>query len=207
MEKVIINDIPYTLSEIENLAWRKLINGAVKSRVPFHTPTFCSVREGMPNMRTVVLRKTYAQEKQLLIHSDKRCGKINEIQANPNVGFLFYDASARIQIRLWGTAEIISDGAFADERWQISTLSSRKCYLTTSSPGSASEKPHPGVPFEFLDCDPTELESRAGRTNFAVVRTTVLRMDWLYLKNDGNSRAIFEYDKNQVITNQYWSIP
>ena len=207
MDKIIINDLPYTLSEIEKLAWQKLTTAGVKSRIPFHTPTFCSVREGMPNMRTVVLRKTYAEAKQLLFHSDKRCGKIGEIEANPNVGFLFYDASARIQIRLWGTAEIISEGELVDERWQISTLSSRKCYLTTLSPGSEAEKPHPGVPFEYLERDPTELESRVGRANFAVVRTTISRMDWLYLKHDGNSRAIFEYDENQVITNQYWSIP
>ena len=42
----------------------------------------------------------------IIFHTNNLTGKINEIRDNPNVGALFYDKKAKIQIRCNGVAVI-----------------------------------------------------------------------------------------------------
>lgn len=36
-DTVIVNNISYSLDELEKDCWHRLVNGAIKSRDPFHT--------------------------------------------------------------------------------------------------------------------------------------------------------------------------
>ncbi len=42
-DKIVINNISYSLSDLEKDIWNRLVNGAVKSRDPFHTPSVATL--------------------------------------------------------------------------------------------------------------------------------------------------------------------
>lgn len=43
---VFVNYTGYSLDEIEKDCWLRLVNGAIKSRDPFHTPCVATVKMG-----------------------------------------------------------------------------------------------------------------------------------------------------------------
>ena len=63
--QVTINNIAYSLSDLEKDSWNRLVNGAVKSRDAFHTPRVATHCNGDINLRTVVLRKALPEIKEL----------------------------------------------------------------------------------------------------------------------------------------------
>jgi pyridoxine/pyridoxamine 5'-phosphate oxidase len=152
------------------------------------------------------LRKVNIAEKQLAFHTDIRSGKWNDLQQQNKISWLFYDAAARIQIRLNGTAALHHDDKIADEGWQSSTMSSRKIYLGEQSPSAISPLPVSGLPTAFEANDPTPEECIAGRKNFGIVVTTITWMEWLWLNSRGHRRAGFKYlDDGSFTAN--WLIP
>jgi len=54
--EVTINNISYSIDELEKDCWIQLVNGAIKSRSPFHTPYVATLNNVEVSMRTVVLR-------------------------------------------------------------------------------------------------------------------------------------------------------
>ena len=94
----------YNLSELEQDCWDRLVTGAIKSRTPFHTPSIATLHQGEVSLRTVVLRKVLAQERELRFHTDVRSPKWQELSQYPSISALFYDAIDRIQLRVKGKA-------------------------------------------------------------------------------------------------------
>ncbi|MEL7049917.1 MAG: pyridoxamine 5'-phosphate oxidase family protein, partial [Pseudomonadota bacterium] len=88
------NDLDLTLSQI----WRRLERGVADRRSPFHTPTVATMRraDGLPNLRTVVLRACEHQDRQLTFHTDARSEKCRELRANPAIALHVYDPQAKI---------------------------------------------------------------------------------------------------------------
>ena len=103
LDNIIINNIVYTLTDLEKDAWNRLVNGAVKSRDPLHTPCVATHSGNDISLRTVVLRKAIPESKELRFHTDTRSKKWQELTLNPTISALFYDAADRIQIRVKGT--------------------------------------------------------------------------------------------------------
>ena len=79
MENNRIDYTTYHLPELEQDCWDRLVTGAVKSRTPFHTPSIATLHQGEVNLRTVVLRKTLATERELRFHTDIRSPKWQEL--------------------------------------------------------------------------------------------------------------------------------
>lgn len=198
-----INNIDYSLDELENDCWIQLLNGAIKSRSPFHTPCVATLKDGALSIRTVVLRKAFPLLKELQFHTDIRSSKWKELQNNDSISALFYDATTRVQIRVMGKAILHFNDVIASEAWQKTTLSSRRCYLTQASPSSFSAIPTSGLTENIEQEKFTLAESEAGAKYFGIVSIQVESMEWLWLNHAGHRRAFFDYINN----NNSWMIP
>ena len=206
MNTVLIDGINYDLNSLEKDTWNRLLNAALRYKDPLHNAVVANVNTNGVNMRTVVLRKVWQQEKQLAFHTDIRSGKWKELQQQNSISWLFYDAASRLQIRLAGTTTLHQDDVIANEAWATSSMSSRKIYLGDEGPSVKSLLPVSGLPPAFETNDPSPEESLAGRKNFGVVVTTINWMEWLWLNSKGHRRAGFIYKKDGSFTAD-WLIP
>jgi pyridoxamine 5'-phosphate oxidase len=202
-EEVIINNIGYNLEDLEKDCWLRLVNGAIKSRDPFHTPCVATIDSGEVNMRTVVLRKALPSLRELRFHTDTRSNKWKELAINNSISALFYDASSRIQLRIKGKAELYFNNDITAEAWTKTTLSSRRCYLTNESPSSFSAIPTSGLTEKIEQENFTLEESEVGKEHFGIVTIHVESIEWLWLHHAGHRRAFFDY----VNDCNSWMIP
>jgi pyridoxamine 5'-phosphate oxidase len=193
------------LAAIEADCWQRIVKGSVNFKDDFHQPVTGTVCSRGINLRTVVLRKVWPDKKQLSFHTDIRSGKLNDLKNNPAISWLFYSHSQRVQIRMGGIAHIHTDSELATTAWANTKLASRKNYLTTMPPGTASLVPTDGISIDFANRDPDAAESEMGRKHFAVVATDVNWMEWLWLNHKGHRRALFQYNGTDVKSN--WLIP
>jgi len=200
---ITVNNIAYTLSDVEKDCWLRLLNGSLKSKDAFHLASVANFSNGEISQRTVVLRKVLPQEKLLRFHTDIRSNKWTSLQENNVVSMLFYDAAARIQIRIKGFAVLQYADEIANDAWEKTNVSSRRCYLATVAPSSISELPTSGLQEQFELKDPTIAESEAGKINFGVVSVQAQSIDWLWLHHAGHRRAFFDYGNGQST----WLIP
>lgn len=203
MENNRIDYTTYHLPELEQDCWDRLVSGAVKSRTPFHTPSIATLHQGEVNLRTVVLRKTLATERELRFHTDIRSPKWQELSQNPSISALFYDAVDRIQLRVKGKAVLHHTNEITAEAWQKTSLSSRKCYLTRFSPSSYTDVSTSGLTDDIEHENFTLAESESGYSNFGIVSIQVQSIDWLWLNHAGHRRAFFDYEKGV----SSWLIP
>jgi 3-hydroxyisobutyrate dehydrogenase len=192
-ERIHTNYLDHSLADLEQDCWSRLVTGAVKSRTPFHTPS----------LRTVVLRKTLPEERELRFHTDIRSPKWNELLINPSMSALFYDASERIQLRVKGKTVLHHTDDMTAKAWQTTSLSSRKCYLTQFSPSSFTDSSTSGLT-EAIEYENFTLEdSEVGYENFGIVSIHVQSIDWLWLNHAGHRRAFFDYEKGV----NSWMVP
>jgi len=200
---VIINNIFYTLDELEKDCWLRILNGSLRSKNPFHAMTVGTFSGNEIALRTVILRKVIPQEHRLFFHTDIRSNKWQELQLNHSISVLLYDAAERIQIRINGKAVLHQYDDIANTAWQNTQLYSRRCYMATSAPSDFSAIPTSGLPEAFELKDPTAEESEWGRQNFGVVEVMANTLDWLWLHHAGHRRAMFNYDNNS----SSWLVP
>ena len=122
-----------------------------------------------------------------------RSEKAREIEADGRIGILAYDPRPAVQIRLNGSASVLSDGPVVDEAWEATRLLGRRCYLMSGAPGTPVEDSRSGFSDVLLSREPTLEESLPGRENFAVVSCIIDSMEWMALRFDGHLRARFRW--------------
>ena len=175
--------------------WSMLERGVKDRKSAFHTPSVATLTaEGAPTIRTVVLRGCDTQNKTVRFHTDTRSGKIAELTQNPQAALHFYDANAKIQLRLAAKLETAS-GATYDAAWANTRPMSRECYQVTQSPGSLIDDPYQ-VAFDAA-------ATQDGEAHFAPVVAHILKMEWLYLAARGHRRALFDFEQDT----QNWLVP
>ncbi len=165
----------------------RLIRAPRDRRSPMHTPVVVSADV---DARVMVLRAFDGEGWALRFHTDARAPKAEAFAADPRAGLLFYDKGTKVQIRARGVAEILAAGPQVDAAWAASTNFARRCYLG-DGPGSASDVPTSGLPPEFEGAEPDDEQLVPARENFALLRITLLSLDWLYLAHTGHVRAQF----------------
>lgn len=178
------------LASILNDVWVMLARGTRKTQDPFRIPVMGTSRHGECRQRAVILRRVDRHSRLLICHSDVRADKIEEIRESPSVSWLFYNPKKKIQVRAEGRGTVHTVDEVADREWASTTLFNRLHYLG-EAPGQVKEFPSSGLPAFLKGRAPTEEESRGGRENFAVISTTVERLDWLELGLFGHQRALF----------------
>jgi len=197
---------PVSHGEILKKIWKNLDLGTLERDHPFHTPVFSTVASGcVPNLRVVVLRRFWRKPPCLAFHTHTGSPKIKELQNNPNVYWLFYHTTEKLQVRIKGKATIHTADDLAEELWLATEFFSRRCYIG-EAPTEPSKKPTSGLPEDLLDRAPTREESEAGRANFAVVTSTVEQIDCLEMNVRGHRRSLFVWNEKGELETK-WLTP
>jgi pyridoxamine 5'-phosphate oxidase len=165
----------------------RLARAARDRKCAMHAPVVVSAPA---DARVMVLREFDREAALLRFHTDYRSPKVAAIAADPRMAALFYDKSAKIQIRALGKGRVEWTGQVADQAWAASTNFARRCYLG-DGPGSLSDVPTSGLPPEFEGVEPDETQLIPARENFAVLLIELAEIDWLYLAHTGHVRARF----------------
>jgi 3-hydroxyisobutyrate dehydrogenase len=184
------------LSKINSYCWQLLLEGVTSYKKPFHYGVFITSTETFPEARTVIVRSVDSKEKIIRFNTDIRSPKFRQIQQNPNVSWLFYDADLRIQLRCHALATIHTADAVAEEGWDQARLNCKLTYTAPHPPGTSLDEPY------LLDLnrtDITEAELKEARKNFSIIQTKVISMDWAFLHYKGNRRAFFDYQNHAEI--------
>jgi hypothetical protein len=191
-------DIPFDPLALENAqdfiakAFSLLARGVADRRSAFHMISLATIGlDGSPQLRTVVLRGFDRTAPSLVFHTDRRAAKYAELSNLPHAAALAYDPGAKLQIRMEGTAAIISGGGAA-EIWARLQPTSRLCYHTPDAPGGT------------LGGDSPLTEAQA-RSNFCVCTLTISKLDVLYLRAAGHLRAQARF--TQAGTSAAWVAP
>ena len=181
------------LEGFEANAWQQMTRGAADRRSAFHTPVVASTStNGEPNARTVVLRQCDPYNRTLRFHTDKRAGKVGEMEANKSLCVVFYDKGQKLQLRVRGRAELhdlqTEVGMVA---WDRTRPFSRECYRVAPSPGSLIEQGDGYASDPDVD----------GSDAFTAVIVHVETIEALYLAAAGHRRALFERETRR------WMVP
>lgn len=166
----------------------RLIRAAKDRRSPMHVP---AVVTSDVDVRAMVLREFDSGLWALRFHTDTRAPKVAAVADDSRMAVLFYDKGAKIQIRARGIGEVLTDHPLTDSAWANGSNFARRCYLG-DGPGAISGAPTSGLPDEFEGVEPSDEQLVPARDNFAVLRVTLTRLDWLYLAHTGHVRAQFE---------------
>ena len=121
------------------------------------------------------------------------------IESDRRIGVLVYDKQAKLQLRLRGTARIVTTGSEVESVWSQSDNFARRCYLG-SGPGEHSGQPTSGLPSEFEGAEPTDEEVVPARQNFALLLVQIEEADWFSLAHTGHRRALLIGDKGRWIS-------
>ncbi len=195
-----------TLEEIREDIWINLLESVDQQGNAFRYPVIATISGDEPLQRTVVLRNTYVSNRTLLIHTDKRSRKIDDLSNNPALSWLFYDPRRRIQLHMKSTATIHEPGSELHENeWNATDDSERRMYSVKHPPGTAVDKPTDVWPGQIWNPATRNKQIALSKPHFRVVTAEIYHMDWLQLHPEGEFRAIFEWKEGAWT--ETWACP
>ncbi|MFK7937484.1 MAG: hypothetical protein AB8G22_28470 [Saprospiraceae bacterium] len=198
------------LTDLHRDCWNLLFRAAVQRRHEMHTPVLATTKYESLNIataaaRTVVLRTTEVEKRQLTFYTDFRSPKVAELQWQPRHIWHFYDNGQKVQMRITADAIIQHQNDRTRTIWQNIPPKNRKDYCATQPPGSPIEDPQAATPDFFIDGEPTTENTDYGYENFVVVDAQVLSIDWLHLHREGHQRAQLVWQGKEWEMN--WLVP
>ena len=196
------------LDAVLERAWGLLESGASDRRHGFHTPALATVGlDGIPQVRTVVLRAADRANRSLRIHTDRRAPKVREMEAEDRVSLAFYAPTEKTQVRVSGLATLhAGNDPLALEAWSMTSRFGRRCYLASLGPGTPASAPTSGLPPVLEGQEPSWEATQVGLNQFTAVRVRISMLDWLHLAHTGHRRARFRWDENETPTG-VWCAP
>ena len=108
---------PNDLGAFLDTAWQHLQRGVADRRSPARYPTFATVSpDGVPEARTVALRKASRSDGCVEVHTDIVTPKVAALRAHPRAALHVWLPRADLQIRLTTTVHILT-GDQVIEAW------------------------------------------------------------------------------------------
>ena len=181
--------------ELFEFARNELVTGVKKSNHPFHLCTLATINtQNAPELRTVVSRHVESSLESIIIHSDKRSSKNEQINLNPNVSLLYYSFLQRFQIRLTGVAEVIHNGDENTRRFLESSPHAQVCYAYPNAPGTDINIPTKEGLNPEINVKQIDAIKDVAHSNFSHIKTTIKTIDLLWLNKKGHVRVFGEKD-------------
>lgn len=176
-----------SLPEIEAAVWRELADCTRDKAHPWRTPVLATTDGEFGDARTVVVREVSQEERRLLVYTDKRSGKVAQLQRHPLGTLVMWSASLGWQLRCRVQLSLDTSGLAVASRWARIKLSpGAQDYLSPLPPGTALEEaPH---------APPAGSQERGALGFFAVIDAQVQSIDWLELGRQGQRRALFSLE-------------
>ncbi|MBC04267.1 MAG: hypothetical protein CMJ34_13355 [Phycisphaerae bacterium] len=178
--------------------WSLWQRGVVDSRSPMRLPVVGTVGvDGLPELRTVVLRSAQLDTRQLVLHSDIRAAKVSAIKQRPSLAWHFWNPRHRLQLRASGPARLHLSGPILDTAWARLSDHQKRTYAATAPPASTLEEAGDGLP-------PLQ-QAESGRANFCVVAGTINHIDVLQLRRGGHRRCLLSWSEDRW--SAQWVVP
>ncbi len=170
------------LSQVEAAIWREL-EAAAHDRSHGWRVGVLATRDGDGvDARSVVLREVDAAARTLLIFTDARSPKAQQIAAHPHGTLVLWSSELGWQLRLQLSMDLQTDGLAVATRWaRLKLTPAALDYLSPLPPGSTLDHPLTAAPPE-----------RQSSHHFAVIAAAVRGLDWLELDARGHRRAAFD---------------
>lgn len=157
-----------TLDTLLNQVWVRLSRGVHDRHAPARNITLATVSpDGVPQVRTVVLRAADRASASLRVYTDAHSAKITDLRANPQASVLVWDGSAHLQIRALAKATLISGDDVAP-LWARLSEGARLSYGGSPATGATI----PDALSYHKTCDPAA---------FTVLQLDLQEMDILHL--------------------------
>ena len=165
-------------------------DAAIKSaKHPLRTASVATVSElGLPQVRTMVLRKFDEVNKLIGFHSDYRSDKIAHITKNPNIQILFYDKPGKLQLRITGKAKVHYQNNITLDAWNLMVDNPKKCYSCKSRPGQLLND---SSLLEYVKIED-------GYNNFSIIECAISTIDYLYLASSGHQRYLINFENGSI---------
>ncbi len=166
------------LELIESAVWSNLADAAADRGHPWRFAVLATTDGTTADARTVVLREVDAAARRLVVYTDARSPKVEQIGAHPLGTMVVYSDPLGWQLRMAVRLQIETTGLAVWSRWaRLKMTPAAHDFLSPLPPGSPVERPTP---------------ERGTREFFAVMTAEVLAVDWLELHADGHRRARFD---------------
>ena len=176
--------------------WDLLAQGVVNKKSKFHTPTLSTVNGNMINSRTIILRKVDNKTKMLFFYSDSRSRKVLNIKQNNNATVHLYEPRFKLQVQLYGHANIENKTKKTKNIWSNLKSFSKKNYLSALSPG---EK------INSLDNLKYNTDNEEAFYNLSLIYFKVSKLECLQLSDIKNIRVEFVYTESS--NKKYYMVP
>lgn len=174
--------------------WALLKEATLDKKHPFRFAVLATTKRDAPGLRYMVLRKIDEAD-HLILFTDQRSEKVDEIRDDPNVSLLLYHPNARLQVRIEGVAVLHVQDESSRQYWPMVQGETWKAYGSTKAPGE-----HIEVPDEAYEWD-----EALAQEQFTVIRIDPKRMEVLQLNGLTHLRAGFEMQEG-AWTGQ-WLVP
>ncbi len=156
-----------------------LKKAAVEPSHPFRIPVLGTVAQGVPSLRSVILRDFLEEPFSLVFFTHAASPKVYDMLQNPVIACCAYDAGAGLQLRMNGTSKVHRQDSVARKYWATVPEARYADYDHDTPPG----KPLPTVPDGGL--------GKALDRFFTVIVMEINEIDMLLIRRDGHQRAIF----------------
>ena len=127
------------LDDFLDFAWVQISRGKVDKKSPARHPTFVtSSVDGLPNARTLVMRRSDRKNNQIEFHTDTASSKMLALEENPCAGIHIWLPKVQLQIQMDVVIEV-KVGDITIPNWKNVPTNSRVAYGTIPSPGTVLE--------------------------------------------------------------------
>ncbi|MGF1657521.1 MAG: pyridoxamine 5'-phosphate oxidase family protein [Verrucomicrobiales bacterium] len=172
----------------------KLADAGKNPHSPWRTAALATQGFSGPDLRMLVLRR--ASPGQIIFYSDRRSPKCQQIQKCPDAALLFYDATEKEQLRLWGEVRLVGEGPEWDEALEgVLDRGAWHDYSGIFAPG------------EVLGELSHQSEIESVRSNFCLLVFDYRKADWLKLGRADHRRAKFFWQASGELEQAVWVAP
>ena len=142
------------------------------------------------------MRKVNNKTKMLFFYSDTRSRKVLNIKQNNNVTVHLYEPRFKLQVQLYGHANIENNSEKTKDIWKSFNNFSKKNYLSELSPGKK---------INSLDDIKYNEDNEEAFYNFSLINFKVSKLECLQLSDVKNIRVEFVYTESS--DKKYYMVP
>jgi pyridoxamine 5'-phosphate oxidase len=174
------------LAQIEAAIWRELAACVHDKGHAWRVGVLATTDGDSADARSVVLREWHAGPRTLLLFTDARSPKVQQIEAHPQGTLVLWCARRGWQLRLRVRLAVETAGLRVSSHWARLKMSpAAQDYMSPLPPGSP-----------LLNA----VQTRESRGHFAVLAAEVLVVDWLELHAQGHRRALFDAEGGRWVS-------
>lgn len=168
-----------SLSEVLRTVKHEIRRGSLDRNHPFRLVVLSTYGAAIAS-RYVVLRMV-DESFRLIIYTDSRSAKMEDIQQNAKVQLLFYHPQKQAQVNVSGNAVIASQDELTKHHWKKIVGNSERSYTTDKPPGSPIKNPQQGHIWDTSIAD----------KYFATITITPTQIEILQLNQSKHLRVRF----------------